>query len=311
MDEQIAALVAAGRGAVSATGLTAAGVARREVERAVGRGDLVRIRRNCLVDGAAWGAAAPWERHALRARAIAVGTPGQEVSVLTHHSALAVWGVALHGVDDKVHLSRTDGGRGSTDATVRAHRAVPPAFITEHAGLRLVTPAAACLQVAARFGPEAGLVASDDALHRELCTMDDLERAHGALGVTRSSRGPGLVLRLTDGRIESAAESRARWAFHMTGMAQPRPQVVVRDERDRFVARVDFLIEELGVVIEVDGMGKYGDIAAVRSEKLREDRLRELGYEVVRLTWADLANPALVRDKVERAARRAMQRRSA
>ncbi len=40
-----------------------------------------------------------------------------------------------------------------------------------------------------------------------------------------------------------------------------------------------------------DGQG--GRAALVR-EKHREDDLRSLGYRVVRLTWADLADPARV-----------------
>ena len=44
------------------------------------------------------------------------------------------------------------------------------------------------------------------------------------------------------------------------------------------------------------------------AEKIREDRLRANGYEVVRLTWADLDNPrrvdALIRAALARAAAR-------
>ena len=44
----------------------------------------------------------------------------------------------------------------------------------------------------------------------------------------------------------------------------------------------------------------FDDIADVRAEKVREDRLRELGYHVVRLTWADLDDLQVVRRKVLR-----------
>lgn len=106
------------------------------------------------------------------------------------------------------------------------------------------------------------------------------------------------MVELADVRVESAAESRTRWVFHVLGFEQPTPQAVIRDGRDHFVARVDFLFEELGVIVEVDGMSKYDDRAALRKEKLHEDRPRSLGYEVVRLTWADLAEPLVVRRKV-------------
>lgn len=308
MDARIATVMSGFGGVASASQLQAKGVTPREITRAVRSGDLVRVRRGALVIGSTWREAKPWERHELRARAV-VATFGPESPVaLTHHSALAVWGVPLHGVDDRVHLTTPDGRRGRNDAAVSFHRPVPAPFVTTSAGITLVRPAAACLQVAGQFGGEAGLVSADAALREGRTTTEELAAARAALGVSRSSRAPPQVAVLADGRVESAAESRARWAFHLAGLAQPTPQVVVRDEQERFVARVDFLVEGLKVVIEVDGMGKYEDIRDLRAEKVREDRLRELGYEVVRLTWAELADPALVLRKVLAAVVRARTR---
>lgn len=303
----------AARGATSTSALVAAGARRREIDRALAAGELVRVRRNAVVDGDLWRAAKPWERHDLRARAVAAGlTKGATCPVvLTHHSALAVHGIALHGVDDKVHLAWCDGRRGRTTDLVRVHRGVPRALVGTRQGVHVVSPAAACVQVAARFGAEAGLVSADDALHRGVMGVDELQSAVEGLGVSRASRGPAEVLALADPRIESAAESRARWAFHVAGIEQPTPQVVLRDEWGEPWARVDFMLEEVGVVIEIDGLAKYQDVRDLRAEKLREDRLRELGYEVVRLTWADLNDPRVVRRKVAAALERARRRRSA
>lgn len=306
----IAAVLDDSGGATSATVLAAAGLTRREIEQAVGRGQVVRVRRNALVDGDRWRSARPWERHALRARAVAAGLTTEEGCpvVLTHQSALAVHGVSLHGVDDRVHLAWRDGRRGRTSDLVRVHRAPSEQFRTERNGLHTVTIAAGCVQVAAAFGAEAGLVSADDALHRGVISSDDLSSAVRDLGVTRSSRGPRQMHALADARIESAAESRARWAFHLAGIVQPTPQVEFRDEWGRVWARADFLIEDCGVVIEIDGMGKYDDVRDLRAEKLREDRLRDLGYEVVRLTWADLGDPGLVRRRIGAAMARARRR---
>ena len=44
---------------------------------------------------------------------------------------------------------------------------------------------------------------------------------------------------------------------------------------------------------------------SLRAEKRREDALRALGDEVVRLTWDELANPRLVRHKILAAIARA------
>ena len=71
-------------------------------------------------------------------------------------------------------------------------------------------------------------------------------------------------------------------------------------------AIVDFLLDDAPVVIEFDGRVKYGRGAdeldpfgrrrsgqeVLWQEKRREDRLRELGYEVVRVVWSELDSPA-------------------
>lgn len=149
MDQRIATVMTGFGGVAAASALRLRGIRAREITRAVRAGDLVRVRRNALVDGATWRKAAPWERHALRARAVAASFPRDAPLALTHHSALAVWGIALYGVDDRVHLTSTDGRRGRNDDRVSFHRPVPAPFVTDHRGISLVRPAAAIVQVAA------------------------------------------------------------------------------------------------------------------------------------------------------------------
>lgn len=70
-----------------------------------------------------------------------------------------------------------------------------------------------------------------------------------------------------------------------------------------FVARVDFLLGR--VVIEFDGMATYDDVSVLRAEKRREDALRSLGYQVVRITWADLSDLPALRRRIDAALGRA------
>ena len=66
-----------------------------------------------------------------------------------------------------------------------------------------------------------------------------------------------------------------------------------------------FYLPDLGVVIEFDGRVKYegrDGAQALAAEKRREDRIRALGYGIVRLTWRDLSNPGRVREAIQRAA---------
>jgi len=79
------------------------------------------------------------------------------------------------------------------------------------------------------------------------------------------------------------------------------------------VGRVDFLVEDL-VVVEFDGLVKYGGQdgrAALAAEKARESRIVDCGYEVVRLVWSDLGQPADMARRIREARRRALNRRIA
>ena len=289
--------------------LAALGVDHRETQALVRSGVLVRLRRGTFVEGAVWRTAPPWDRHEMRARAVlrAFG-PGAAVA-LSHHSALAARRVGVHGVDDRAHLCRTDGGRSFQDAVVVVHRRVPDEVLVDTACGPAVQTALAALQVAARFGVEAGLVSADAALREGRATRAELERALPVLGGGRGHLRAARTAELASALSESAGESRTRWVLLTLGLPLPEQQAEIVDRDGILVARVDFLYRDRGVVVEFDGMLKYDDPAALRQEKLREDRLRELGYEVVRLTWADLADPRLVERRLRAAFARSRARR--
>jgi hypothetical protein len=131
---------------------------------------------------------------------------------------------------------------------------------------------------------------------------------------------------LIDGRRESWLESQSAVTHHVLGLPTPMPQAVILDERGREVARVDFLWTKYGVIGEADGWGKYTpplaepspdsdagtpfSLAALRQEKQREDRLRDLGYEIVRWGTSDALSPQRgLADRLMRAFARADPRR--
>ena len=109
-------------------------------------------------------------------------------------------------------------------------------------------------------------------------------------------------------RTESPGESQTRWICAQAGL-HLGPQVEIRDEFGILVGRVDFMAPESMTVVEFDGLGKYTDAETLRAEKRRQVALERLGYVVVRLVHADLANPArvvrLVREGIERSTARA------
>ena len=91
------------------------------------------------------------------------------------------------------------------------------------------------------------------------------------------------------------------------------PQFEVRD--GSFTARVDLRLQDHPVVLEFDGLVKYRRAAAADgwrsgrdelvAEKVREDRLRALGFSVIRVTWHDLDDPVALAHRIRRVIRQA------
>jgi len=105
---------------------------------------------------------------------------------------------------------------------------------------------------------------------------------------------------------ESVGESYSRAVFEFLGFEQPVLQHVFRDG-DGFIGRADCWWPKQHVVGEFDGKAKYVDAAvrgqispedALYREKLREDRIRGLGFGFVRWSWSDVDNPERLRQKL-------------
>ena len=128
----------------------------------------------------------------------------------------------------------------------------------------------------------------------------DAEAVGEALEGLVRRRGVPLARRATafaDARAESVGESRSRVALARAGLPVPEVQWEVRDEAGRLIGRTDFGWPDHGVIGEFDGQIKYGRLLrpgqlpgdVIFEEKIREDRLRDENWEVVRWTWPELA----------------------
>ncbi|MEO7236419.1 MAG: type IV toxin-antitoxin system AbiEi family antitoxin domain-containing protein [Lapillicoccus sp.] len=214
-------------------------------------------------------------------------------SAHTQASAALAHGLPLLGRHRRASLARPVASEVQTQSfVIRPHRG-EPVVLTDLGPA--VTPAWAVAQLTMDCSVIDGVVAADAALHRGLFRLDDLADVAAAVkGWPRSARLSTLAT-LLDGRSESVGESRLRVILRLAHI-DVLPQSLVRDESGRVVARVDFLVDGTNVVIEFDGLVKYtdGGVDALIAEKRREDRLRSLGYVVIRVTWDELARPAVL-----------------
>jgi very-short-patch-repair endonuclease len=302
MDSRAAALLAAQGGVVGAGQLARLGLTSATTRRWVESGELVRVRRGAFVAAGQWyGAHAdPDEQCRLMVMAVMRSRPTGEVA--THHSALALHRLPLWHVDRRLVVLAADVQETTTCHGLRLSPLRALVQETDVNGLgALCIPDA--VVTASSHAVEAGVVAADAALHNGLCTLDELwESADRLLPGLRGKARVHRALASVDGAAESPGESRSRLVLTALGLPV-RSQVSISDESGAFVARVDFLVAGR-VVVEFDGAVKYGGDPgqqALVAEKLREDRLRELGYELVRVTWDELAEPERLLARIRRA----------
>ena len=159
-----------------------------------------------------------------------------------------------------------------------------------------------CVDIARYESLASALVVGDAAVGRGLVSVDDACHLLKGMGTVRGCRRAAAALPWLSGLRESPLESRSWAAFLDWNIPLPEMQQPIWDGQG-FIGRVDFLWREFGVIGEADGRLKYtGD--ALWDEKRREDRLRALGFRVVRWSWHDLGSrKAAVRAALQSALR--------
>lgn len=248
------------------------------------------MRRGAYIECDAWATANAGERHLLQARAVLLALA--DGSVLSHDTAALVHGLPNWGLDlSQVRVTRPMVRTPRHQAGVGHHVAALPDAQKSVSGLPVTTLARTAMDVARTRGYEAGLVCADAALHAgadatQLRQVAELMREWP--GASASTAVAGAA----DGRTESPGETLTRTMLQSMGLVvEPQAYLPAAE------ARVDFRLRDHPVVVEFDGRAKYAtaegaaDLRVLWDEKRREDRIRALGYVVVRITWADLFGP--------------------
>ncbi|MEJ3405606.1 hypothetical protein WDJ51_12760 [Rathayibacter sp. YIM 133350] len=290
-------------GLISTDLLRQCGVGPRGVDRLIGLGEIVRVRRGWYVSGAAWAAAGRDERHRFMARATDASSP--RALTVSHLSAVAMHRLPTIGAwPTTVHTFDAGASGGSKAAHITSHRGGPPAETVIIDGVRVVSLERALVDVAITESPERAVAAIDAALRR------DQERYRNEAKARHSAGAPAVLPPLTtevllemldhvappfhrsraesviafaDSRAGSPGESLSRVRMRQARFVIPDLQVRFPNILGGF-ADVDFYLEGIRRVQEFDGKLKYTRGAIVKEgddpgeivwqEKLREDALR-------------------------------------
>jgi hypothetical protein len=207
------------------------------------------------------------------------------------------------------HTPTTGPARRRHPRIIEYAAALPASHVADLQGLRITTAARTVVDLARSRPYAEAVTVADAALHLGLTTNAQLIAVRDAC---RSWPGINLaakVVEFADGAAESPLESRSRVAFAVGGLPTPVLQAVIL-LRNGGRARTDFLWPQWRVIGEADGRLKIQRPGDLWAEKLREDELRDLGYEVVRWTWDEIVNYSeIVVARILRAAARGRLRR--
>ncbi|MGC4936344.1 type IV toxin-antitoxin system AbiEi family antitoxin domain-containing protein [Kribbella sp. DT2] len=311
MDAQLTRLAGRQGGVFSRRQALSCGYSPGQIADRLGDGRWERVRHGQYAAAVDLSATSAWDRRLIRHRLLvyaAVNSMRPGSVAVSHQSALVLHGVATWGMDlAEAHLTRLSDQRSGPAAGVRHHRGLlAPADLTRLDGILTTTPVRAVIEAACTASFESSVVAADDVSRRFENHRAEFDRLRNVTEFWPGSTTARRALAFRDPSAESVGESRLRVLMHQQGLPRPVLQASFEDAAG-FVGRVDFYFPELFTVVEFDGLLKYagGSADVLVREKLREDRLRGLGLEVVRVTWSDLAAPDRVSAQIRLAFHRA------
>ena len=291
---------AAGQGRVFRPGqLDAIGVDSSIVRTMIGRHCWIRLRHGVYADADVWAASAedPTDRHLLECAAAIVALPLETYAF--GRTAAAVHGLPaprdhlteLHLVrgiatDQRALLGRVKSTNGLPGVRIKTHDLAIDSVLTI-GGIPTVARELAAISAAATYSDDWALSVLDSAVWKRpeaidtlAAFADDWPRLRG-IGTVRA------MLPYVRAGAQTPLESISRLRLLRAGLPEPVLQYPLHD-RDGLVGYADMAWPELGVIGECDGLMKYHSGDVLIQEKLREDRLRALGFIVVRWTWDDI-----------------------
>lgn len=219
------------------------------------------------------------------AAALATSRAGE---VLSHFSAAHVWGFPSLSSDQRVHYTKqTPTARNRKGVALHAAQ-LTDQEVEWHNGVPITSLPRTTLDCAALLTPHAGLATLDFALRAGL-TAGELSVAL-TLMHANSSRKLNQLLDMAVATSDSPPESMTRYWMHQAGLRDVESQVHVSAHGRNYF--LDCGVRSIKLAVEYDGLVKYTDPKALYNEKLREDAIRSLRWEFIRVTTADLRNPA-------------------
>lgn len=314
-------------GLVTAGQAVTYGVTRKTQSESVRRGDLVRVIHGVFMAAPAWETRSADDRYDAKLHAATLrGLARLPRSALSHRSAAFLHSLVLLTRPSDVDVTQTSCRTERRPDGILLHRADLTGAAGSIGGRAVTTLDRTVVDCAAVLSFTDGVAMVESAMHRLVPDGDrSPETAARVGGECRAlwleqlgrqrPRGASVArkaIEFAGAASESAAESLGRVVFRSVRLPEPAQQVKIRTRGRVYYA--DFGFYRLRVIAEVDGQVKYrqpysNDVErTMAAERQRHNDIQELGWEIVRFTWADLHDPGEVYRRIMAAAWRARDR---
>lgn len=237
------------------------------------------------------GSPATW--HQQLTIACLAGGPG---TVVSHRAAAQLWDLFTFD-DPPVEITTPRRRSARLDVLgVTQHRPLDltPGQVTRHRGLSVTNPLRTMVDLCGVVDLAVAEEALDAGIGTKLFTIEAIERMRRRLakpGRTGTGRTKQLLesqVLVDDDRTRLEALMARMW--RQFGLPPYVFQHVVRDANGRFVARPDFAIPSLKIVIEVKGWRRHSSPKRVDADDRRVHKLIANGWLVLQFSWWRVKN---------------------
>jgi len=176
---------------------------------------------------------------------------------------------------------------------VHETRVLTPLDLTEIDGVPVTSVGRTLLDLGAVCRPKLVELAFENALRRELVTIQSLRPMLARLG-RQGRNGAGVLRALVDERdpdrapTESDRETQLLQVLRANGLPPAIPQYKILDLEGRFVARVDAAIVEWKIALEYESIQEHTGKAALLRDNPRRRKVMRLGWKPLGVTIEDI-----------------------
>jgi very-short-patch-repair endonuclease len=282
VEDRIAQIARMQRGRVARRQLLAAGLSASTVGWLVSRRRLI----PCLRGVFALGHTAPVEFDRETEALLAV----RDGAALSHFSAAGLWGLCAPGAAVEIVVQE---GRSSRMPGVKVHRSriLEGRDVRIRHDLPVVSPARALLDIAPEASDRQLELAFDrgivERIMRPAELADVLKRAGGHRGRRRIA---ALLDRQLGGSTMTRSEAEERMLALIRSAKLPEPRVNAR----LAAYELDFYWPDARFAVEVDGFRYHSSHRAFERDHRKDNDLRRIQIEVMRVTWREIENEPYV-----------------